>query len=177
MSRVRHGLLAALLLAQAAVAGDAPAIRSRMSLPADFPAGFQIYDTVVSREDRLVTLRHANAAAVRAARAGMPLPEGSIIVVVQHTLLLDDQGQAHAGSVQSSAAMAMRKGWGAAVPPALRNGNWDFALFNARGQRRDQLDQTPCLACHQPLARTSHVFTLAALREHALHTAPRSAPR
>lgn len=177
MYRVRSALLAALLLGQAALAGETPAIRSRMNLPAGFPAGFQIYETVVSREDKLVTQRHANAAALEAARAGLPLPDGSVIVVAQHTLLLDDDGQAHAGSVQSYAGMATRAGWGATVPPALRNGNWDFALFNARGQRSEQLDQTPCLACHQPLARDSHVFTLAALREHALRTAPRSAPR
>jgi Cytochrome P460 len=172
MFNVRLVACWALLAGQAALADGTPAIRSRMELPADFPAGFQIYETVVSREEQLVTLRHANAAALRAARAGRPLPDGSVIVVAQHTLLLDDQGQPQAGAVQSYAAMATRAGWGAAVPPALRNGNWDFALFNARGQRSNGLDQTPCLACHKPLANSSHVFTLATLREHALRAAP-----
>jgi Cytochrome P460 len=167
MFNVRHFLVSALLLSQAAVAGEASGIRSRMSLPADFPAGFQIYETVVSHGDKIVTRRHANRVALQAARAGIPLPDGSMIVVVQHALRLDDQGQAHAGAVVSYAAMASRAGWGAAVPAPLRNGDWDYAAFDARAQRNDKLDQTPCLACHQPLAKDSHVFTLKALRQHA----------
>lgn len=163
----------ALLAGQAALADGQAPIRSRMLLPEGFPAGFQVYETVVSPEDKQVTRRHANAAALEAARAGLPLPDGSVIVVVQHALVHDAQGQAQAGAVQSYAAMATRAGWGEAVPPALRNGNWDFALFNARGERSNGLDQTPCLACHKPLAKDSHVFTLAALREHARRTAPR----
>jgi Cytochrome P460 len=164
-------LLVTALQGQAATAGDTPAIPSRMTLPADFPVGFQIYETVVSREDKIVFQRYANRAALQAARAGQPQPDGSVIVVAQHSLLLDEQGQPHAGPVQSYAAMASRAGWGAAVPAPLRNGNWDFASFNARGQRNDRLDQTPCLACHQPLAAQSHVFTLKTLREHAQRVA------
>ena len=68
---------------------------------------------------------------------------------------------------EAVAAMEARAGWGAAVPALLRNGNWDYALFDANRVRNDRLNQAPCLACHKPQAASSFVFTLPALRERA----------
>jgi len=62
------------------------------------------------------------------------------------------------------AGMESRAGWGAGIPALLRNGNWDFAVFDAQRIRNDRLNQAQCLACHHPQAANSHVFTLAELR-------------
>jgi cytochrome c553 len=151
-----------------AEASTAMPILSRMTLPAGFPEGFTVYETVVSTSDAVVTERHANKVALQAARAGQPLPDGSVIVVANHALVQDKNGQATKGAVSSYAAMASRDGWGAAVPALLRNGNWDYALFDGQGVRNERLNQAPCLACHRPIASSSYVFTLKALREQAL---------
>ena len=145
------------------------AIRSRMGFPAAFPNGFTLYDTVAS--DQGVAQRYANDVALQAARRGAPLPQGAVIIVANHAAqldaaqrpVLDAQGRALAGRVLSYAGMESRAGWGAAVPALLRNGDWDYALFGADRARRDTLNQAPCLACHQPLAADSHVFTLKTL--------------
>lgn len=155
-------------VAAPAPGGQALAIASRMSLPVDFPAGFVVYDTVVSAQDQLVVKRHANNLTVQAVRQGQPLPDGAVVVVVNHTLERDAQGKASAGAVRSYSAMASRAGWGAQVPELLRNDNWDYALFNAQGVRHDKLNQAQCLACHKPLVADSYLFTMKALREHAL---------
>jgi cytochrome c553 len=151
---------------QAAGGGDAhaaatgPAIPSRMAFPADFPNGYTLYQTATT--NGAVAERYANAAAVAAARAGRPLPEGSVIVVVNRPA---------AGAPPTGyAAMETRAGWGAAIPTLLRNGDWDFAVFDAQRVRNDRLNQAQCLACHRPQAANSHVFTLGELRAAATRT-------
>ena len=79
----------------------------------------------------------------------------------------DAQGKPVAGKVLSYAAMSARAGWGTEVPLLLRNGDWDYALFDANRVRRDGLNQAQCLACHKPIAADSYVFTMKQLREAA----------
>jgi cytochrome c553 len=153
-----------------AAPGAALAIRSRMTFPAGFPAGFALYETVA--DDGQVVKRYANDAAVRAARAGAVLPAGAAIVVANHEAqldaaqkpVLDGEGRPVAGKLLSYAGMESRAGWGDALPALLRNGDWDYALFPATGERRDTVNQAPCLACHKPIAADSYVFTMKALR-------------
>ena len=152
--------------------GSVAAIRSRMTFPAGFPAGFTLYETIAEPGSGQVARRYANAAALQAASERKPLGDGATIVVVNHAVeldaaqkpVLDAKGAPVAGKVLSYAAMAVQKGWGDSVPALLRNGDWDYALFGADGTRRDGLNQAPCLACHKPIAADSFVFTLAALR-------------
>ncbi len=139
----------------AAAAG--PAVPSRMTFPAGFPAGFTRYQSLTA--NGAVTERYANEVALAAARAGRPLPDGSMIVGVSRA--------APGGPATSYAAMEARAGWGEAVPALLRNGNWGYALFDANRVRNDGLNQAPCLACHKPQAANSFVFSLPALRERA----------
>lgn len=140
-------------------------VRSRMAWPAAFPQGFERYRSVT--EGEAVTQRWANRVALEAAAAGRPLPEGAVIVVSRHRLEAQPGGGTAPGAAQSYDTMERRAGWGAAVPALLRNGDWDYAQFDARQQRRDGLNQAACLACHQPLAARSHVFTLQELAERA----------
>jgi cytochrome c553 len=147
--------------AHGAAAG--PAIPSRMAFPADFPAGFTLYQSVTA--DGAVAERYANRIAFDAARAGRPLPDGSAIVVVNRPA--PAAGATAPGAPTSYAAMASRAGWGEAIPALLRNGNWDYALFDAARARNDRLNQAPCLACHRPRAADSFVFTIGELRERA----------
>lgn len=134
-----------------------PAIPSRMTFPASFPAGFTLYQTVT--EEGSVTERYANDVAIAAARAGRPLPDGSVIIGVNRS--------GAGGPITSYAGMEAHTGWGAAVPALLRNANWGFALFDAQRARNDRLNQAPCLACHRPQEPNSFVFTMPALRERA----------
>jgi cytochrome c553 len=140
-----------------ALAAAGPAIPSRMTFPAGFPTGFTLYQS--ANAEGAVSERYANDIALRAARAGQPLPDGSIVVVVNRPA---------AGAAPSGyAAMESRAGWAAAVPALLRNGNWDFAVFDAAHARNDRLNQAACLACHRAQAANGHVFSLPALRERA----------
>lgn len=144
---------------------------SRMAWPAGFPHGFERYRSVV--EGDAVTQRWANRVAIEAAAAGLPLPHGAVLVVSRHRLEAMPGGGTAPGEAQSYDTMERRAGWGVEVPALLRNGDWDYAQFDARQQRRNDLNQAACLACHQPLAARSHVFTLHELTQHARAGAPR----
>ena len=139
-----------------------PAVPSRMTMPANFPAGFTVYQT--ESEGGTITRRYANSIAWRAAKAGLPLPAGSILFQVSYKAEKDASGNEVVGAVTSYSAMESRAGWGKAIPVLLRNGDWDYALFAPDGTRRDQLNQAPCLACHKPREADSYVFTLDKLR-------------
>ena len=53
-----------------------PAVPSRMTMPTNFPADFVAYQT--QSEGGTITKRYANSVARRAAKAGLPLPHGSM---------------------------------------------------------------------------------------------------
>jgi cytochrome c553 len=127
-----------------------PAIPSRMSFPANFPTGFTRYQDLPGEDGNGPTRRFANAVAVKALKAGQPLPDGSVIVTENH---------AADGSVSGYAAMEIRKGWGDGVPALLRNGDWDYAIMGADKQNKP-INQAQCLACHKPIVADSYVFTL-----------------
>ena len=102
-----------------------------------------------------MTRFYANATALQAARAGKPLPNGSIIMVEGTT----------AGATTYYSGMELREGWGQNVPELLRNGDWSYALFNAQKVRGEKNNYAMCLACHKSVASASFVFTLSKLRE------------
>lgn len=149
--------------AGAAPAG--PAVPSRMTMPANFPAGFTVYQT--ESEGGTITKRYANSIAWRAAKADLPLPAASILLQVSYQAEKDASGNEVVGAVTSYSAMETRAGWSKAIPVLLRNGDWDYALFAPDGTRRDQLNQAPCLACHKPQEANSFVFTMDKLRKAA----------
>ena len=145
--------------ADAHAAASGPAIPSRMTFPASFPTGFTLYQTTT--DHGAVTERYANATAIAAARAGRLLPDGSVIIQVSRP--------AAGAPPNGYAGMETRAGWSQPIPALLRNGNWDFAVFDAQRVRNDRLNQAQCLACHRAQAANGHVFTLAEIRAAAAH--------
>jgi cytochrome c553 len=124
--------------------------KSRMTFPAGFPKEFVQYAEAKDAVNVLSARSYVSRAALAAARAGKPLPHGSIIVVENYAN----------GAVASYAAMESRAGFGDGVPEVLKNGDWSYALFDAKQELR-QFNYAKCLACHKPKADTSFVFGLA----------------
>jgi cytochrome c553 len=148
---------------------------SAMTLPKDFPKGFTEYQRSTDDKALSVTVFFANAVALDAARAGKPLPEGSVLIGESHAAVADAAGKPvleadgrwKLGAVKGYNGMESRAGWGDAIPPLLRNANWNYGLWSPEGVARIGALQPRCLACHQPKAADSYTFTLAALRQKA----------
>lgn len=137
---------------------------SAMTLPKDFPQGYVEYKREQDEASKTLTLRYANRLALEAARAGRPLPEGSVLLTVNHVAQIAADGRWTPGAVKTYVGMETRAGWGDAIPPLLRNGNWNYGVWSADGTPRLALQQPRCLACHQPKAADSYLFTLEALK-------------
>ncbi|HEY0249897.1 MAG TPA: cytochrome P460 family protein, partial [Kofleriaceae bacterium] len=126
-----------------------------MTFPKDFPKGFVVYTSETDPEHHTSTKSYANAAAITAAKAGKPLPDGSAVIVVNYGA--DDKATSYSG-------MEAHAGWGADVPPLLQNGNWSYNLWTADRTPKPDVNQAVCLACHKPASASSYVFTLAKIK-------------
>jgi cytochrome c553 len=140
--------------------------RTRVTLPADFGTGYRRYLVRNSPETKQVSLYYATDAAMAAAAAGKPLPDGAGIYIEVHAAKLgadgaplrDADGNFIPGDVQSYTAMARDKDWGNDIPAMLRNDNWNYAVFAADRTLRTTVNQAECLACHKPRERSSFLF-------------------
>jgi hypothetical protein len=141
--------------------------KSLMPFPRDFPKGFVVYHAENSAEQKIVARSYINAVGLAAAKAGKPLPDGTIIMVVNYAAKLDAQQQPITDKDGSFAidkpvsysGMEARAGWGKDLPELLRNGNWHYNVFGPDKAPRADLNNAACLACHKPAADSSYVFT------------------
>ena len=142
--------------------------KSPVTVPENYRATFTKYLTLDMPDNKQVRYAYANPVAVAAAKAGKPLPDGSVIVVEVNSAKLDADKKPIVGAdghlvpdqTTGYTAMAREAGWGDAVPDLLRNENWSYALFNAAKQQRPGINQAECLACHKPQDKVSSLFTL-----------------
>jgi len=151
------------------VSSEVAAIKkSKIGFPPDFPKGFTLYSSVNKEEGNAVAKQYANAVALQAAKAGKPLPDGSVIVVVNHAAKLDaskkpiadKDGNWVVDKITGYEGMEARAGWGNAIPELLRNASWNYGIFGADKAPRTEVNQAICLACHKPKAASSFVFGL-----------------
>jgi cytochrome c553 len=140
---------ASLPATSSAPATQSASIASAATLPAGFPTGFTLYQDKPAA-DGGKTRRYANAVALKAAKAGQALPIGAAVVTVS----LDKDG-----AISSYETMESRTGWNAALPPLLRNGDFQYGRFDKTGRQVANFNQAPCLACHKGKEADSFMFT------------------
>jgi cytochrome c553 len=154
--------------AAAAKSGLLPNLaKTGVQFPADYRTAFTRYATLVFPERNQLRYYYANAAALRAAKTGRPLPDGSMLFVEVYSTKPDVDGWPLPDRLTGYAAMARDKGWGREIPGMLRNEDWNYALFTPQKQHRPGVNQAECLACHKPQDPVSYTFTLKQLAEAA----------
>jgi cytochrome c553 len=149
--------------------------KTGVTFPENYKATYTKYDTVNFPDNKQVRYYYANDVAMRAAKAGTPLPDGSILIAEQYSTKLGADNKPVMGAdgfflpekIVGYAAMGRDAGWGAEIPEMLRNENWNYAAFTADKQPRAGVNQAECLACHKPHQNTSYLFTLKELTEAA----------
>jgi cytochrome c553 len=142
--------------------------KSNVAFPEGYRESFVKYYTLNFPATRQVRYYYANRAAVDAAKAGKPLPDGSVLFAEVYAAKLDADKKPVTGAdgffVAEKplfyTAMASGAGWGASIPDMLRNGNWHYMVFTLDKKPRAGVNQAECLACHKPLDAASYVFTL-----------------
>ena len=141
--------------------------QSHMQFPADFPRGFTRYLTANDAEHKTIKQHYINAIGLAAARRNQPLPLGTIIVQANCLARLAPDGQPiHTADgawvidrITSYTGMELHPGWGNAIPPWLRNADWNYGAFTTAKAPNPDSNQAACLACHKAQSAVSYVFT------------------
>jgi len=142
--------------------------KSRVVFPEGYQQTFVKYHTINFPAAKQVRYYYANPAALQAAREGRALPDGSYLFAEVYTARLDDaknpvkdaNGFFQADKLVAYTAMQREADWGNEFPDALRNENWNYAVFTADKKQRPGVNQAECLGCHKPLDKVSYTFTL-----------------
>ena len=147
--------------------------KTSVTFPEGYKDTFTKYHTINFPATKQVRHYYANKAAVAAAKAGKPLPDGSELFAEVYAAKLDadkkpvmgGDGFYVADKLVLYTAMARNAGWGKDIPEMLRNENWNYAVFTTDKQHRPGVNQAECLGCHKPLDKVSYTFTLKQLAE------------
>ena len=147
--------------------------KTSVTFPEGYKDTFTKYHTINFPATRQVRYYYANKAAVAAAKAGLALPDGSVLFTEVYAAKLDADNKPVMGGdgfyvatkLLFHTAMARGAGWGNDIPEMLRNEEWNYAIFTTDKQHRPGVNQAECLACHKPLDKTSYTFTLKQLAE------------
>jgi hypothetical protein len=116
---------------------------------------------------------YTSAAAVAAAKAGQPMPHGTVITVVQYGVQLDAQGQPvkdangrliKTSEIRGYTAMEKRAGWGEQYAADKRNGEWEYQAFRADRTANAMADLNTCFTCHKKVESADFVFSLDQLK-------------
>jgi hypothetical protein len=127
-----------------------------VALPAAYQSTFVRFAMIDKPERKIIRFLYVNPEALAAARPGAPLPNGAVIVMEDHAARLDaDQKpmlDLHGRFIPKPEILGVfvqekRAGWGVGYPPELRNGDWEYARFNADGSRNPG-PVNGCFTCH-----------------------------
>ena len=139
----------------------------KISFPENYRDTYTNYLSLdrVQDPDQVIRL-FANDIAMQGPDKDGKLPFGSIIVGEIYKARLDSEGEIITSSLGRRiidrltliAVMQREEGWGGKYPEAIRNGNWEYAAFNADGSTADK-DLNACAACHVPLSNTNFLFS------------------
>jgi hypothetical protein len=141
---------------------------TKVTFPEEYKQSFKKYHTKNFPIAKEVRYYYANTAALTAAKAGEPLPDGSVLFAEVYSAKLDSANSPLKGAdgfyipdkLVRYTAMERETGWGDAIPDLLRNENWNYAIFTADKKYQHGVNQAECLACHKPLSNSSYTFTL-----------------
>ena len=157
--------LAAISSAQQRAYTPGPA---NIQLPPDWETRFIRYQTLDNEQRRIVRNIFINPEAFMAARAGQPLPYGTLVLLADQraragadgALLRDANGRLiPAPAWLSVGAQQKERGWGEGYAANIRNGEWEYARVNGDGTRNNGPVEA-CFTCHlQNVANQDFTFT------------------
>ena len=135
-----------------------------------FPEGYSkgvLYWVQDRPANKQVREYYTSAAAIEAAKKGAPLPNGTVITVVQYNVQLDGQtnpvtdasGRFIKTDIRGYTAMEKRAGWGAEYPENVRNGEWEYQTFVATKAPNANANLNACFTCHKMQDKTDFLYS------------------
>ena len=129
-----------------------------VKFPANYAKGV-LYHTVDRADNKQFRELFITKFAAEEAKAGRPLPSGTVITMVNYKAKLGADGQPEKDGngrfiktdIIGYTVMEKRKGWGAEYPDNIRNGEWEYQAFTPAKQPNPNAKLTACFECHKPL--------------------------
>jgi cytochrome c553 len=142
--------------------------KTNVPFPEDYRSTYTLYQTVNRPDINQVRYLYANPVAMKAAKEGKPLPDGSVLVLEQFAAKLGADKKPITGAngfyepdrFVNFAVMGRNAGWGKDIPEMLRNEDWNYAVYAPDKKLRTTVNQAECLACHKPLDKKSFTFSI-----------------
>ena len=142
----------------------------KIKYPYDYLKG-TLYATVDRPDTKQYRELYASPGVVESVRAGKGVPHGAVLTLVQWSVHQDDKGvplkdasgRFMKKDILAHTVMQKEKGWGAGYPDSLRNGEWEYSVFNAQGQFNPKANFKACFECHKPHEKMDFVTSLAKL--------------
>jgi Cytochrome P460 len=152
-----------LLWGCAPMAPPAPLKDGELPVPADYKTWPKFLSAVQRPDAKQVREIYMNPEA-RDATAASGFSNGTVLVMENYaararadgTLESGADGKLVKGDLLRVFVMGKNAGWGADVPPSLRNGDWVYAAWLPDGQKAPE-DTNTCRACHLPLSTKDFV--------------------
>ena len=138
-----------------------------VKFPEDYAKGV-LYTTVDRPDNKQYRELFVSKEAVDAAKKGQPLPDGTVITLVQYAAKLgadgnpekDANGRFVKDKLVGFTVMEKRKGWGGEYPENIRNGEWEYQAFRADKSVNTGAKLEACFNCHKPLGeKVDFVFS------------------
>jgi hypothetical protein len=156
-------------LAAATLVAVAPTVAGgdKISFPANYAEG-AMYMTFDAAANKTFRELYVGADALDAAKKGQPLPNGTIITMVQYAAKLDGQGNPEkdangrfikTNTIVGYGVMEKRVGWGTEYADNVRNGEWEYQAFKADGTPNTGANLSACFNCHKPQDKQDYVFS------------------
>ncbi|MEA2871552.1 MAG: hypothetical protein QOH67_1528 [Hyphomicrobiales bacterium] len=130
-----------------------------VKFPENFDKGV-MFTTVDRPDNKQFREVYTSQAALDAAKKGEPLPDGTVITLLQYRAKLGADGNPEkdangrfikTNELLAYTVMEKRKGWGTEYPDNIRNGEWEYQAFQADKQVNTKAKLTACFECHKPL--------------------------
>ena len=131
-----------------------------------------MYGTVDRHDNKQYRELWSTPPAVDAIRKGEPIPDGTVLTLVQYKAQLDasgsptkdDKGRFVKGDLVAYTVMEKRAGWGTEYKDEIRNGEWEYQVFGPDKKPNTKANLTACFQCHKPHAAQDFVISLASLK-------------
>ena len=157
-------------IATVAVLTAAASVRAggeKIMFPAEYTKG-AVYMTLDRPENKQVREYYTSQVAIDAAQKGAPLPNGTVITVVQYAAQLDAQDNpakdsngrfVKSNTILGYTVMEKQAGWGSEYPESKRNGEWEYQAFRADKTANPNANLDSCFNCHKPQASNDFVYS------------------
>lgn len=183
MNVLRRVALTSLIVVALIRVACVKAENERVAFPANYKSGV-LYNIVDREDQKEIHQQYTSHEAIEAARKGKPLPVGTVITSAAFKALLDShgdpvrdaKGSLVAGELARFSVMQKRACGGLEYPESVRNGEWQFAAFDALGKHDEHADLSACMACHKPHEHLDYVKTYLAMAGKRVETNPRPVP-